>query len=406
MHQSPAAMRLKTRVIIVGGGPVGLTTALALASADGKAQDPGSLGQPSKPRKQSRSQGPLRLGRSSSDPEQPIPPLLEALYHRFSDEAKARILTNKEVVAIEEEQDRVRVQCSDGTVEHGSMIIGADGVHSTVRKHIRKLVLEEDPAADVDAESSFLTTYRVLFGSAPKTDDFAEGYLYETHGSNGCTQCHVARQTVWFFVYEMLDKPTKSPPSYTQKDADECAARWADRHVTGKVRLKDIYARRYASGRTNIEEGTLKRWNWKQMVLVGDVVHKMSPNAGPGYDLGVRDVVFLVNSLCRLLESGSKIDTESLQAVFEDAQTQAMGFVKLVSALSAMSLRFCFWQTWYSWYLDHFVARLIDLDYYVNAYIIGRHVRRSPVLDWLPENHPRFGSMPCTYFPKVKTATR
>ena len=76
------------------------------------------------------------------------------------------------------------------------MVIGADGVHSSVRQPMRSLALKDCPTSDVDDKKPFMATYRVLFGSSPKTDDFIEGRLYETHGSGGSTQCHVGRERV------------------------------------------------------------------------------------------------------------------------------------------------------------------------------------------------------------------
>jgi len=47
---------------------------------------------------------------------------------------KGRILTNKRIVAIEQGDDFARAILSDGTSETGDIIIGCDGVYSTVRR--------------------------------------------------------------------------------------------------------------------------------------------------------------------------------------------------------------------------------------------------------------------------------
>ena len=57
---------------------------------------------------------------------------LEVLYESLPD--KTRILMNKGVKDIQEDQDGVEVFCQDGTSERGDIVIGCDGVHSKVRE--------------------------------------------------------------------------------------------------------------------------------------------------------------------------------------------------------------------------------------------------------------------------------
>ena len=59
---------------------------------------------------------------------------LEVLYESLPD--KSRILMNKGVKDIQEDQDGGEVFCQDGTSERGDIIIGCDGVHSKVREMI------------------------------------------------------------------------------------------------------------------------------------------------------------------------------------------------------------------------------------------------------------------------------
>ena len=57
---------------------------------------------------------------------------LEIVYKQHPD--KGRILEKKRVVDVIENDDGVRVELQDGTVEEGDILIGCDGVHSTVRE--------------------------------------------------------------------------------------------------------------------------------------------------------------------------------------------------------------------------------------------------------------------------------
>jgi 2-polyprenyl-6-methoxyphenol hydroxylase-like FAD-dependent oxidoreductase len=57
---------------------------------------------------------------------------LRIVYENHPD--KSKILSGKRVVDVHESEDGVRVFLNDGTSEHGDILIGCDGVHSTVRE--------------------------------------------------------------------------------------------------------------------------------------------------------------------------------------------------------------------------------------------------------------------------------
>ncbi len=57
---------------------------------------------------------------------------LEVLYDGLPD--KSRILMNKSVKSVQEDEDGVEVFCHDGTSERGDIVLGCDGVHSKVRQ--------------------------------------------------------------------------------------------------------------------------------------------------------------------------------------------------------------------------------------------------------------------------------
>jgi flavin-dependent dehydrogenase len=53
------------------------------------------------------------------------------LYESIPD--KSKVLVNKKVKTVDHSEDGVVVHCEDGSEYAGSMIAGADGVHSTIR---------------------------------------------------------------------------------------------------------------------------------------------------------------------------------------------------------------------------------------------------------------------------------
>jgi salicylate hydroxylase len=62
--------------------------------------------------------------------------LLNVLLEAARAEALVTLEPGKDVIALEERDDHVLVDCADGTCYRAGILIGADGLHSTVRRHI------------------------------------------------------------------------------------------------------------------------------------------------------------------------------------------------------------------------------------------------------------------------------
>lgn len=77
--------------------------------------------------------------------------LLESLYANLPD--VTRVKTNSTVIAVEYEEDRVRVHTSDNFSYEGHLVVGADGIHSTIRKEMWRVArsLQEGEVENTDA---------------------------------------------------------------------------------------------------------------------------------------------------------------------------------------------------------------------------------------------------------------
>jgi 2-polyprenyl-6-methoxyphenol hydroxylase-like FAD-dependent oxidoreductase len=69
--------------------------------------------------------------------------LLQILYDNIKD--KSKILTNKRVVKTRLTHGGVQVITADGTTAPGDILVGADGVHSTIRQEMWKLAADLSP---------------------------------------------------------------------------------------------------------------------------------------------------------------------------------------------------------------------------------------------------------------------
>lgn len=85
---------------------------------------------------------------------------LQVLYDSLPD--KSRILMNKSVQSIQEDEDGVEVFCNDGTSERGDLVIGCDGVHSKVRQTMWENAAKLDPALITASEKKSEPTSQVF----------------------------------------------------------------------------------------------------------------------------------------------------------------------------------------------------------------------------------------------------
>ncbi|KAJ2970719.1 hypothetical protein NQ176_g8048 [Zarea fungicola] len=101
------------------------------------------------------------------------------------------ILCNKEVTEIQETEQGIEASCADGTTYKADMIIGADGVHSIVRRQITSindtpLVGSVKTAYDID--DVFTAKHRCLWISFSLLPGLPIGGTFETHGPGASTQ--------------------------------------------------------------------------------------------------------------------------------------------------------------------------------------------------------------------------
>jgi 2-polyprenyl-6-methoxyphenol hydroxylase-like FAD-dependent oxidoreductase len=190
--------------------------------------------------------------------------LLEALPDR-----EKRIKTNKRLQAIRERADGVTVEFTDGTVEEGSIVIGADGVHSGVRR----LLSEQHPGA-IDA-NPYISIYCGLYGHGPIHPAVAQGETAEFHHDGWSFQLLTALDRTFYFVYCKLDTPTKNRKRFTETDVLEFSKPYLDKGLFADITFKDLWDTKDLGNLRLLEQGISKTWSHGRLVLVGDAVHKV-----------------------------------------------------------------------------------------------------------------------------------
>jgi 2-polyprenyl-6-methoxyphenol hydroxylase-like FAD-dependent oxidoreductase len=324
------------------------------------------------------------------------------------------------VADIEVLPDGVCVHCEDGTMEEGSIVIGADGVHSRTRQIMDMLAngkAETKGGQDQDMESPYVTTFRALVGNLPEMPGLKPYINYQGVGYGVSPQVVTGNGRGWWYVYEALEKPTRRRRRYTEQDKKEMMDKYADLHVAPGYQLRDIYTMNVGDiGLINVEEGSVDHWTWGgRIALVGDAVRKLDPHGGLGYNSGVGDVVELVNRLRRLLRSTQSSQNQhalgvlptaaELQAVFDEYERTRKRDGPPVDLVSRQIARSSVWLNFGHRLISTWAMRFFPVARWMLDYLVAPVVARVPVLEWLDETELRHGASPWAHHPLTKMAS-
>ncbi|KAK3352450.1 hypothetical protein B0T25DRAFT_186068 [Lasiosphaeria hispida] len=322
--------------------------------------------------------------------------LLRVLHENLSEADKACILTGKKVTDIVVSPDGVEARCADGSTYHGSIIIGADGTHSKVRQSMRELALKAS-ASKVNKEQPYLSEYRALWCTFPRQAGFETGDAIDIHGDDVSLQCIVGQDRSWIFLYERLETPTGDRVTYSRDDVEAFAARFGEHAISEHLKVKDVFEKRYTAGMANLEEGIVKHWSWNRIVLVGDACHKFTPNQGLGYNNGIQDVARLVSELHRIVpvDNSASLPVGTLTKAFSRYQTSRMKAVRKDLKSSAGTTRMSVWSSWTYYVLDrHLLPSLTLVEGKMVSLMMGSTISKGPILDFMEGEEPFEGKVP------------
>lgn len=192
------------------------------------------------------------------------------------DKKEERVKTGKRLSKITNNKTSVRVDFIDGTHEEGSIVVGADGVWSSVRDQMATLapkgLFDETP-------NPFEATYAGVFAKASLDDASGKiepGRNINVYQPGSHVQVFTTRDEAMIIVYHRISAERKRT-YFGQNDAEEAAKPWLDVPVGDGLTFGDLWEKKIAGGSANFDEGVLPWWHWGRTVLVGDAAHKVRP---------------------------------------------------------------------------------------------------------------------------------
>lgn len=257
--------------------------------------------------------GTLSLGRPLADGTVALTLKRSHLATRLGDLARERgveVRHAAQVVDVRLLPDGAEVCLADGSTLRADLLVGADGVHSRVRRAI-------DPAAP-GGRYVGLTNFGGITHGTPLAAELPAEAWHFVFGRRAFFGAHPTPDgdVVWF-----VNVPR---PAISREE------RAATSHDAWQRLLIDLLADDVGPGRDLVSSGTLElagdntydlghvpHWHRGRLVLIGDAAHAPSPSSGQGASLALEDAAALAHAVT---ESPAASDLGAALAAFEQGR--------------------------------------------------------------------------------------
>lgn len=168
-------------------------------------------------------------------------------------------------MSIKETDQGVAVELEDGTVETGSVVIGANGVHGMTKKYIEEAMSKNTTEA-TDTTLFYTPTasqYYSIYAEGTNTKKIPSGIFYETRDTGRAIQLGTDNDKLRIVMYRKLPQQMAGPVPYTAEQMEEFAEALFDMSVAPGVSLGEIWPdfHKHTARLVNQHEGFAKHWH-------------------------------------------------------------------------------------------------------------------------------------------------
>jgi 2-polyprenyl-6-methoxyphenol hydroxylase-like FAD-dependent oxidoreductase len=227
-------------------------------------------------------------------------------------ELGGRVIRPKTLTSISQDADGVTATFDDGDVIRARYVVGADGIHSTVREQAG--IGFEGGVYD----ESFMLADVQLRGEAPVD----EVILFWARA--GLTVVAPLPGEIFRIVAPVADAPEEPSASFIQQILDDRGP------GAGRMVVTDVIW----GSRFRIHHRVADTYRAGRLLLSGDAAHVHSPAGGQGMNLGIQDAVALADALARVLAG----EPDSVLDEYSDARRPiALQVVEMTDRLTRLA---------------------------------------------------------------------
>ncbi|KAJ6506769.1 FAD binding domain-containing protein [Mycena sanguinolenta] len=253
---------------------------------------------------------------------------IEVFYNNLKD--KFKVLVDKRVVTVTPLANGVQVTTKDGVTYTGDILVGADGVHSTIRKEMWRLGDELSPGRFPQADRDDVPCdYHCMFGISKNVVGLNKSSTQTVLGHNNCYLVvnGPGSRTYWFLSSKnerrLCGMENEIPQSFTDEEKRALAEKHWNDPITSKVTFGDLYTNHTSAVLTAIPEYVNKEWFLGRTIITGDAVHKFNPISGQGGNNALETAAALTTELLNMLRAlpvGQRPSDADITAAFQRTQ--------------------------------------------------------------------------------------
>ncbi|KAI6765937.1 hypothetical protein HG530_007007 [Fusarium avenaceum] len=245
--------------------------------------------------------------------------LLQGLYDNL--ESTASIHPGQKVEKVTELENGIQVTTAKGDVFKGDILVGADGIYSTVRKEMWRLGNQSSPGYfPHDEWSKVPCYYKCIFGTSHPMEELTKGvhYIYN-HNFSYLVMIGPGGRFYWFlFVKLPVPLYGSDIPRYTKEDEEKLFQEHSSDQITPEVTFGQLYAAKTISTLTPLHEYVFKKWHYKRIITIGDAAHKLEPLTGWGGNSAIETAATLLNHL--ISDIAPTWEISKIEAAFKAVQ--------------------------------------------------------------------------------------
>ncbi|PYI11915.1 monooxygenase [Aspergillus sclerotiicarbonarius CBS 121057] len=262
--------------------------------------------------------------------------LLGILYTRL--QRRSCVSFDKRVCRIVSSAGEVTVYSADGSSVSGDLVVGADGVYSTVRAqmwhHINN-VYNASTGSHRLSEVPLTDSFAGVFGTSQSIPGLERGSIHRTYGHGWSTIIMKGEDSKVFWFIAIARAGTGQSMPHRSSDR-ACLARVVEplleKHVTCNVKFGEIFHRTESCILVPLEESFQTRWSWGRFVGIGDA---MTPNLAEGANCAIESAASLANYLAAFARGPTSLSAQErldlTLKTWEDSRKRRMKSLFIVS---------------------------------------------------------------------------